>query len=132
MQGLLGDTVCQQLGSEAIDSAVSQTAGLLPRDLHALVADAAAAAAARKLDVRQMLPSCRAEQPAGLLQLTHAPADADGQAEARNHSGSVTGKEIVTTTLHKGQQAVGHLSETASLSLFLGFCLVVKSLPTCC
>ena len=57
MQGLLGGLVCKQLGPEAIDSAVSQTAGLLPRDLHALVADAAAAAAARKLDTSQMLPT---------------------------------------------------------------------------
>lgn len=63
VQGLLGRPVCQQLGAEAIESAVSQTAGLLPRDLHALVADAAAAAAARKLDIAQMLPGTHAVEP---------------------------------------------------------------------
>ena len=56
MQGLLGPVICQQLGKEALDSAVSQTAGLLPRDLQALAADAAAAAAARGLDTLRMLP----------------------------------------------------------------------------
>lgn len=56
MQGLLGPVICQQLGQEALDSAVTQTAGLLPRDLQALAADAAAAAAARGLDTLRMLP----------------------------------------------------------------------------
>ena len=56
MQGLLGPVICQQLGQEALNSAVTQTAGLLPRDLQALAADAAAAAAARGLDTLHMLP----------------------------------------------------------------------------
>lgn len=56
MQGLLGPVICQQLGQEALDNAVTQTAGLLPRDLQALAADAAAAAAARGLDTLHMLP----------------------------------------------------------------------------
>ena len=56
MQGLLGPVICQQLGKEALDHAVTQTAGLLPRDLRALAADAAAAAAARGLDTLRMLP----------------------------------------------------------------------------
>ena len=56
MQGLLGPVICQQLGKEALDHAVTQTAGLLPRDLQALAADAAAAAAARGLDTLRMLP----------------------------------------------------------------------------
>ena len=56
LQGLLGPQICQQLGQEAVDSAVTQTAGLLPRDLQALAADAAAAAAARGLNTLNMLP----------------------------------------------------------------------------
>ncbi|KAL3143311.1 hypothetical protein ABBQ38_002150 [Trebouxia sp. C0009 RCD-2024] len=56
LQGLLGPVICQQLGPEALESAVTQTAGLLPRDLQALAADAAAAAAARGLDTLRMLP----------------------------------------------------------------------------
>ena len=59
MQGLLGPHICQQLGQEAIDSAVTQTAGLLPRDLQALAADAAAAATARGLNTSHMLPRVR-------------------------------------------------------------------------
>ncbi|KAL0039627.1 hypothetical protein WJX77_003781 [Trebouxia sp. C0004] len=62
LQGLLGPQICQQLGQEAIDSAVTQTAGLLPRDLQALAADAAAAAAARSLNTSHMLPRVRARQ----------------------------------------------------------------------
>ena len=52
----MGPVICQQLGPEALESAVTQTAGLLPRDLQALAADAAAAAAARGLDTLRMLP----------------------------------------------------------------------------
>lgn len=62
VQGLVGTQICQQLGQEAIDSAVTQTAGLLPRDLQALAADAAAAAAARGLNTSHMLPHVRAPQ----------------------------------------------------------------------
>lgn len=62
MQGLLGPVICQQLGQEALASAVTQTAGLLPRDLQALAADAAAAAAARGLDTLHMLPQPTALQ----------------------------------------------------------------------
>ena len=69
MQGLLGPHICQQLGQEALDSAVTQTAGLLPRDLQALAADAAAAAAARGLDTLRMLPALRAVQAPDTSQL---------------------------------------------------------------
>ena len=70
LQGLLGPLICEQIGQEALDSAVTQTAGLLPRDLQALAADACAAAAARGLDTLCMLPklkSLQAPDPAKLL-----------------------------------------------------------------
>lgn len=95
VQGLLGPAICQQLGSAAIDSAVSQTAGLLPRDLHALVADAAAAAAARKLDLSQMLPALQARLPPGssFKQIEAGQPDSSG-GESGDQAGTV-GQEMV-------------------------------------
>jgi len=87
VQGLLGPQICQQLGQEAIDSAVTQTAGLLPRDLQALAADAAAAAAARGLNTSPMLPRVRALQAPNVNKLP--------QEEPQSQAGpvSIWGKE---------------------------------------
>ena len=87
VQGLLGPQICQQLGQEAIDSAVTQTAGLLPRDLQALAADAAAAAAARGLNTSHMLPHVRAPQAPNVHKLL--------QEEPQSQAGpvSIWGKE---------------------------------------
>lgn len=82
MQGLLGPHICQQLGQEAIDSAVTQTAGLLPRDLQALAADAAAAATARGLNTSHMLPRVR------ILPAPHV--NKLFQAEPQSHAGPVS------------------------------------------
>lgn len=82
LQGLLGPQICQQLGQEAVDSAVTQTAGLLPRDLQALAADAAAAAAARGLNTLNMLPQLKPLQ---------APnADKQVQEEPQSQAGPVS------------------------------------------
>ncbi len=87
MQGLLGPQICQQLGQEAIDSAVTQTAGLLPRDLQALAADAAAAATARGLNTSHMLPRVRTPQAPDVKKLP--------QEEPQSQAGpvSIWGKE---------------------------------------
>ena len=87
MQGLLRPQICQQLGQEAIDSAVTQTAGLLPRDLQALAADAAAAATARGLNTSHMLPRVRTPQAQDVKKLP--------QEEPQSQAGpvSIWGKE---------------------------------------
>ncbi|DBB17357.1 TPA: hypothetical protein ACH3X3_014397 [Trebouxia sp. C0006] len=87
LQGLLGPQICQQLGQEAIDSAVTQTAGLLPRDLQALAADAAAAATARGLNTSHMLPRVRTPQAPDVKKLP--------QEEPQSQAGpvSIWGKE---------------------------------------
>jgi len=87
VQGLLGPQICQQLGQEAIDSAVTQTAGLLPRDLQALAADAAAAATARGLNTSHMLPRVRTPQAPDVKKLP--------QEEPQSQAGpvSIWGKE---------------------------------------
>ena len=104
LQGLLGPALCQQLGSAAIDSAVSQTAGLLPRDLHALVADAAAAAAARKLDLSQMLPALQARlQPGSALEQTK-PGHLDS---SRAQSGDQAGPVEQELVVRRPQVAIG-------------------------
>ncbi len=84
LQGLLGPLICQQLGQQALDNAVTQTAGLLPRDLQALAADAAAAATARGLDTMHMLPELKALQApsAGKLLQQDPGHDSDSQAQA--------------------------------------------------
>lgn len=82
LQGLLGPQICQQLGQEAVDSAVTQTAGLLPRDLQALAADAAAAAAARGLNTLNMLPQ--------LKPLQAPTADKQLQEEPQSQAGPVS------------------------------------------
>lgn len=82
VQGLLGPQICQQLGQEAIDSAVTQTAGLLPRDLQALAADAAAAATARGLNISHMLPRVTTLQAPNVNKLL--------QEEPQSHAGPVS------------------------------------------
>ncbi|KAA6429814.1 MAG: peroxisome biogenesis 6-like [Trebouxia sp. A1-2] len=82
LQGLLGPQICQQLGQEAIDSAVTQTAGLLPRDLQALAADAAAAATARGLNISHMLPRVTTLQAPNVNKLL--------QEEPQSHAGPVS------------------------------------------
>lgn len=87
MQGLLGPQICQQLGHEAIDSAVTQTAGLLPRDLQALAADAAAAAAARGLNTSHMLPRV------GILQAPNANKLLQEEPQSQAGPVSIWGRE---------------------------------------
>ena len=78
---MLGPQICRQLGPEALDSAVTQTAGLLPRDLQALAADAAAAAAARGLDTSPLLPKLGPLQAVGATKLQQQGSDHDGEVE---------------------------------------------------
>lgn len=79
LQGLLGPALCDQLGQEALDSTVTQTAGLLPRDLQALAADACAAAAARGLNTLCMLPQLKALQPPDPAKLLPHSSKANGE-----------------------------------------------------
>ncbi|KAK9814693.1 hypothetical protein WJX72_009974 [[Myrmecia] bisecta] len=55
IRGLLSPAAAAQLGDAAIEEAATQTAGLLPRDMRAIVADACAAAAVGPLNLRQTL-----------------------------------------------------------------------------
>ena len=77
MQGLLGHQKCKQLGQQALEHAVTQTAGLLPRDLQALAADAAAAAIARGLNALSLLPKLQPSKPAGVPHQIEATAQPD-------------------------------------------------------
>ena len=71
--------MCRQLGRQALEHAVTQTAGLLPRDLQALAADAAAAAVARGLDALSMLPKLQSPNAADAQNLLEATVQPEAQ-----------------------------------------------------
>ena len=92
LQGLLGPGICQQLGSEALDSAVTQMAGLLPRDLQALAADAAAAAAARGLKALDLLPKLKALPASSPHKLLQPSSQADEEPDSLGELGLASGE----------------------------------------
>lgn len=82
----------------------------MPRDLHALVADAAAAAAARKLDIAQMLPGVHAVEPSSKPSLIMAD-DAHPAGNTRAVSDNALVSNMMTHTPQSPQQVkvpIGH------------------------
>ena len=65
LQGMLGKQLATQIAKERLADIAAQTAGLLPRDLQAVAADAAAAAAASQLDLPALLPASSESESEG-------------------------------------------------------------------
>ena len=62
---MLGKQLAAQIAAERLADIAAQTAGLLPRDLQAVAADAAAAAAASQLDLPALLPAASESESEG-------------------------------------------------------------------
>lgn len=65
LQGMLGKQLATQIATERLADIAAQTAGLLPRDLQAVAADAAAAAVASQLDLPALLPAASESESEG-------------------------------------------------------------------
>ena len=134
LQGMLGKQLAAQIATERLADIAAQTAGLLPRDLQAVAADAAAAAAASQLDLPALLPAAsESESEGGGAEGAGKHLQTATASKPLEHTGAGAGLQLQEAHVDKALETVRQRTSTVIGAPKVGWqglpCLIPQSLP---
>ena len=134
LQGMLGKQLAAQIATERLADIAAQTAGLLPRDLQAVAADAAAAAVASQLNLPALLPAAsESESEGGSAEGAGKHLQTATASKPLEHTGASAGLQLQEAHVDKALETVRQRTSTVIGAPKVGWqglpCLVPQSLP---